>query len=159
MVDVSAEFAVGVLKGASAGDPGLRLDVVYSEDDSPWLTPAYRFDILVRGSRAGTISLRIGNDERMVRYAGHIGYGVNEEYRGHHLSERAVRLLLPLARAHGLDQVWIGCNPENAASCRTLERLGADYVETIAIPPDYERYYSRGEREKQRYCLDLSHVG
>lgn len=33
--------------------------------------------------------------------------------------------------------------------------LGAAFVETVALPPDYDRYYSRGEREKCRYRLSL----
>lgn len=155
MNQVSAELAHAVLAASRDDDLTLGLDTIYEPDGSPWMVPAYRFDILVWGRKAGTISLRVGDDERLLRYAGHVGYAVDEPWRGRHLAERATRLLFPLARAHGLDPLWIGCNPDNAPSRRTLERLGATFVEIVALPPDYDRYYSRGEREKCRYRLDL----
>ena len=155
MIPVSLALAQSIVSHVSDGDLTLALDTIYQPDGSPWMVPAYRFDILVRGERAGTISLRVGDNERLVRYAGHVGYAVDEPWRGHRLAERATRLLLPLAKAHGLDPLWIGCNPDNAPSRRTLERLGAEFVEVVPLPPDYDRYYSRGEREKCRYRLNL----
>lgn len=155
MIPVSNELAHAFLADARDDDLTLGLDVIYESDTSPWMAPAYRFDMLVQGAKVGTISLRVGDDERLVRYAGHVGYSVDEPWRGRRLAERATRLLLPLARAHGLDPLWIGCNPDNAPSRRTLERLGATFFETVALPPDYVRYYSRGEREKCRYRLSL----
>lgn len=156
MTQASAELGQAILADRRDGDLTLSLDTFYEPDGSPWMVPAYRFDMLVRGTKVGTISLRIGDNERLVRYAGHVGYSVDEPWRGDHLAERATRLLLPLAKAHDLDPLWIGCNPDNAASRRTLERLGAIFVEVVPIPPDYDRYYSRGEREKCRYRLDLA---
>lgn len=156
MIPVSATLARSVVGDARDGDLMLALDRIYEPDASPWMVSAYRFDMLVRDERAGTISLRIGDDARLVRYAGHVGFSVTEPYLGRHIAERATRLLFPLAKAHGLDPLWIGCNPDNAPSRRTLERLGAELVEVVALPPDYERYYNCGEREKCRYRLDLA---
>lgn len=155
MKSVSADLAHTILDDARDGELRLGLDTIYQPDGSPRMVPAYRFDMLVDGQKVGTISLRVGDNERLVRYAGHVGYSVDEPWRGRHLAERATRLLLPLAQAHGLDPLWIGCNPDNIASRRTLERLGAEFVEVVPLPPNYDRYYSRGEREKCRYRLDL----
>jgi tagatose 1,6-diphosphate aldolase len=74
--------------------------------------------------------------------------------RGRHYAERAARLLLPLARRHGMSELWITCNPDNAASRRTCERLGGELVEIVPIPPDHA-FYSRGERAKCRYLIRL----
>ena len=137
------------------GELTLALAQVFRLGNSPWKVPAYRFDMMVDGVRAGTASLRIGDERRLVLYAGHIGYAVEPDWRGRRLAERAVRLLYPLARAHGFDGLWATCTPDNTASRRTLERLGGVLVETVAIPPDYESY-ARGEREKCRYRLDLA---
>lgn len=156
MTHASAELGQTVLADRRDGDLTLSLDTFYKADDSPWMVPAYRFNMLVHGERVGTISLRVGSNERLVRYAGHVGYSVDEPWRGDHLAERATRLLLPLAKTHDLDPLWIGCNPDNVASRRALERLGAVFVEVVALPLDYERYYSRGEREKCRYRLNLA---
>jgi predicted acetyltransferase len=136
------------------GELTLALAKTFGAGDSPWKVPAYRFDMMIDRARAGTVSLRVGNEPRLVLYAGHVGYAVEPAWRGRHLAGRAVRLLYPLARAHGFDVLWATCTPDNLASRRTLERLGAIYVETVPIPPDYESY-ARGEREKCRYRLDL----
>ncbi len=151
----TAALAAAALAGRN--DDGLRLalDSIYAPEASPWAVPAYRFDMVVAGARAGTISLRIGTTDRVVLYAGQVGFSVEPEFRGRHLAERAVRLLLPLAARHGLDPLWITCNPDNVASRRTIERLGAAYVETVDLAPDYDRYVSRGERHKLRFRLDL----
>ena len=103
---------------------------------------------------AGGIGLRIGTNDEIRKYAGHVGYHVYPPARGHHYAERACRLLLPLARAHGIRDLWITVNPDNAASRRTCERLGASLVDTIMIPTDHP-FYARGERAKCRYVLAL----
>jgi tagatose 1,6-diphosphate aldolase len=103
---------------------------------------------------AGTINLRIGNNQNCEMYIGHIGYNVYPPARGNHYAERAVRLVLPLARHHGFDCVIITCNPDNVASRRTCERLGATLIETIDLPKDHP-LYQRGERQKCRYRLEI----
>lgn len=105
-------------------------------------------------SMAGGIGLRVGTTQAIELYYGHIGYHVYPPARGHHYAERACRLLLPLARYHGLRKLWITCNPDNLASRRTCERLGATLVEIIPVP-EGEALYVRGDYEKCRYRLDL----
>ncbi|HTL29219.1 MAG TPA: GNAT family N-acetyltransferase [Tepidisphaeraceae bacterium] len=102
----------------------------------------------------GAIGLRIGENEDTVRHYGHIGYNVFPAARGHHYAERASRLLLPLAKRHGMTALWITCNPDNAASRRTCERLGAHYIDTVQIPLNHP-LRSKGECEKCRYRIDL----
>lgn len=103
---------------------------------------------------AGGIGLRIGYTSDLEMYYGHFGYNVLPPARGNHYAERACRLLLPLARAHGMRTLWITCNPENVASRRTCERLGCTLVEIVALPVGHALHL-RGEREKCRYRLDL----
>lgn len=103
---------------------------------------------------AGGIGLRIGSTRELEMYYGHFGYNVFPPVRGNHYAERACRLLLPLARAHGLRRLWITCNPENLASRRTCERLGCSLVEIVTLPLGHPLQL-RGEREKCRYRLEL----
>ncbi len=118
--------------------------------------PTYRFEMRPAGRNdfVGRIDLRMGNTEHILMYAGHIGYGVEASYRGHHYAARACRLLMPLARSHGLQELWITCNPDNIASRRTCELAGAVFVEIVNLPKDTDMY-QRGERRKCRYRLDL----
>jgi len=106
---------------------------------------------------AGSICLRIGRTEDIERYFGHFGYHVYPAHRGRHFAERAVRLLLPLARDHGIDPVWITCNPGNYASRRTCTRLGAKWVDTVDVPIGHPLAL-KGEIVKCRYRLDVARV-
>ena len=117
--------------------------------------PAYEFDMHLTGVReaVGRISLRVGNTPEVVLYLGHIGYGVDMPYRGRHLAARSCKLLLPLAKSHGLDPVWITCNPDNWASRRTCELAGGTLVETVDVPSD-NSLFLRGETRKCRYRID-----
>lgn len=122
--------------------------------------PSYTFWMRLRDApadvptMAGTVSLRIGDTEDLRRYLGHVGYGVYPPARGRGLAERATRLLIPLARAHGLKELWITANPDNYASRRTCERLGGTLVETIDLPIGHPLYL-RGDRQKCRYRIEL----
>ena len=142
------------------GELELVLKACYPADPIKKYSPSYHFIMHVHGrvfsggSDAGRINLRIGENRDLEYYAGHIGYNVAPAFRGHHYAGRACRLLLPLVRMHGLRTLWITCNPDNIASRRTCEWLGAQFVEIVPVPVDHEIYFS-GDREKCRYRLDL----
>jgi predicted acetyltransferase len=103
-----------------------------------WRVPAYLFQL--RGCSdqyIGRIRLRVGWNDDIIKYAGQIGYAVEPAFRGRRYAERACRLILPLARRHELDELWITCQPDNLASRRTLERLGAKYAGILDVPSGY----------------------
>lgn len=143
-------------------DPGPlvdgELEVVIVEttpaDPARAWVPNYLFEMRVGGEKAGRISLRISNAMKIVTYCGHIGYAVDPEFRGNHYAERACRLILPIAKAHDQNPVWIMCNPSNIASRRTLERLGAELVDIVRVPCNSE-LYEMGDRESCRYRLNV----
>ncbi len=103
---------------------------------------------------AGGLGLRIGNNPEIELYSGNIGYHVYPPARGRHYAERACRLVMPLAKRHGLDHLWITTNPDNIPSQRTCQRLGAELIDTVTIPKDHP-FRSRGETAKCRYLLRL----
>jgi tagatose 1,6-diphosphate aldolase len=138
-------------------DGDLSLKLVAREPFNPstgWV-PVYRFDMLSRGKRAGGVSLRVANTPEIVLYLGHIGYGVDEPFRGRRYAARACRLLLPLAKHHHLDPLWITCNPDNWASRRSCELAGGVMIEIVDVPPG-NALYQRGEKQKCRYRIDLA---
>ena len=138
------------------GDLTLVLARRSPANNSRGYVPAYEFDMRQTGrlQKIGGIDLRVGNTHRLRMYGGHIGYGVNPTYRGHHYAARSCRLLFPLARRHGMKELWITCNPENIASRRTCELVGAVFVEIVDLPEDSDMYRI-GERRKCRYRVDL----
>ena len=116
--------------------------------------PTYRFEMRVGGLLAGNISLRLGHSEYIQKYAGHIGYGVDPMFRGHHYAARSCRLLFPVARSHGFHALWITCNPENVASRRTCELIGGQLMDIVDVPPIID-LYREGDRQKCRYRVLL----
>lgn len=116
--------------------------------------PGYYFQMrhTQTGEELGTINLRVGSTPHIERYAGHIGYGVHPAFRGHHYAARSVRLLLPFAKSLDIDPLWITCDPENAASRRSLEIAGAEFVEIVDVPEDCI-IYRNGHPRKCRFRL------
>ena len=111
--------------------------------------PAYHFDICThQGERLGECTLRVGYIRR-VYYGGHIGYEIDEAHRGHHYAEEACRILFRLARAHGMDHVYITCRPDNLPSRRTCERLGGELLETVELPQNNDMR----EHGLERVCI------
>jgi len=117
--------------------------------------PSYSFEMRLvhKRERMGQLSLRIGNNEN-ITYGGHIGYSVDDPYQGNHYAARSCILVFPLARQHGINPVWITCNPDNMASRRTCEIAGGKLIEIVDIPEDNNQY-EKGERQKCRYRFDL----
>ena len=139
-----------------------------ASDSSPGKVPQYHYWMRIRpntppkiGSRlplisiVGGIGLRVGSTHAIEMYYGHFGYHVYPPARGHHYAERSCRLLLPLAARHGIKSLWITCNPDNYASRRTCEALGARLISIVPVP-EGDPLFMRGEREKCRYRIDLT---
>jgi tagatose 1,6-diphosphate aldolase len=123
--------------------------------------PAYHFWMLADPAVGdppirivGGMGVRIGLTPEIEMYSGNIGYHVYPVARGRRFAERACRLVLPLARRHGLDRIWITCNPDNIASKRTCERLGARFVDVVTIPKEHP-FRPRGESAKCRYLIEF----
>lgn len=103
--------------------------------------PQYHFWITLHGSadRAGALRLRVGTPKQLF-FPGHIGYEVDPAHRGRHFAERSCRLILPVVSAHHLSSVVLTCRPDNLASRRTMERLGAKLLGQFEVPPTHEMY-------------------
>ena len=134
----------------------LKLELQKTMEAQPergWV-PAEFYHMVADGAVVGTIQLRLGNSEDLRLYGGQVGYSVVPEHRGHGHAGAALRLLVPIARQHGMAELWITCTPDNMASRRTLEKVGAVYVETVRVPLDSD-LHARGDYEMRRYRLDL----
>lgn len=138
------------------------LDLVLEEwrpaDPAKGHCPAYHFAVRFAGAseKIGEVRLRVGRVEQYpgLLTAGHIGYGISEPQRGHGYAVEACRLVRPLARAEGFDELVITCQPNNVASRRTLENLGAVLVGTFDVPPEHEMYKD-GRRKVLRFVWGL----
>jgi predicted acetyltransferase len=137
----------------SDGDINLLLYEKASADAVKGYVPAYKYTIVINGFPAGKCDIRIGDNEN-TWYGGHIGYEIFPQFRGHYYAAKACRLLKEVAIAHGMTQVYISSNPENTASRRTAEYIGAKLIKVIKLPEDQEMYLL-GERKKCIYSWDI----
>ena len=117
--------------------------------------PAYHFMICDKqGNGMGQCDLRIGYNDGLY-YGGHIGYSINEEYRGHHYAAKACMLLFELAKRHGMDHLYITCDPDNWPSRKTLEYLKGELLEIAELPEDNDMRVNDGDTEKCIFRFDL----
>ena len=123
----------------------LKITQKCSGDDE--MIPFYYYDI---------ISVRIGNNFHSY-YNGHIGYEIFKEYRGNGYAYRASLMVLDVERFHDMDFIYLTCDESNIASYKTIEKLGAEFVNICNVPKEYFGW--REDMERQRiYKLDLEMI-
>jgi len=133
--------------------PVVDLKVERREAAEAWnqyvLTYYYGIYLHNRPARIGNCDLRVGHNDELY-YAGNIGYQIDPVWRGHHYAFEASRMMLQEAQKNEMDYVLITCSPENTASKKTIEALGADYLKTVDVPKEHW-LYRRGETVKRIY--------
>jgi predicted acetyltransferase len=104
------------------------------------------------GEFCGSIGFRWqrGTTELPPYCLGHVGYSVVPWKRRRGYATRALRLLLPYARAEGLDHVELTTDADNLASRRVIEANGGTLVERFHKSAAY------GGAESLRFRIVLS---
>lgn len=115
--------------------------------------PAYLFAVCLGSERIGALGLRIGYTDGLY-YGGQIGYEIDEPYRGHGYAAAACRLVLPLAKAHGMTKLLISNERGNTASRRVCEKLGARHVRLARLPA-WTDLYRDGQRFVNIYEMEV----
>ncbi|MEE0966601.1 MAG: GNAT family N-acetyltransferase [Bacilli bacterium] len=127
----------------------MRLELLeYVSENLPKdFDPYYIYLIIVDNQEVGRIVYREGDDLSRY-YDGHIGYHIEEEYRGHHYSYDACLLL---KEKIDKEYVYITCDPGNIASQRIIEKLGCEFIESSIIPRSLRHVFNKDEKEKLIY--------
>lgn len=149
MVEISTGSLPEPPGGLAFGEVGLRFERMVPADPRRGFVPGYHFRMVTRAGEVGHINFRIGDTDHIRLYAGHIGYEVQEAFRGHRYAYQACLALAPLVRAI-YTSVIITADPDNYPSLRTIQRLGAVFINEVPVPktdPNYER----GSRTKRRF--------
>ena len=139
-----------MFKDIKLSDGEIYLDIYQSSDGDNDNPPTYRFCIQKHADNniVGRCSFRFGGTEnRHIKYGGNIGYDIDEPYRGNKYSLKACKLLLILAKSHGMQSIYITCSPDNKASRRICELLGADFVTILDLPEDDYNYINNGRKQ------------
>lgn len=112
--------------------------------------PSYHFRILNHEQRdVGHLNVRVGNTDHIRLAAGHIGFEIHPDHRGHHYALKACLAIGPWASGI-LDEILITTDPDNAASIRTIELLGATFMGLVDVPKN-DPHYQRGSFQKRVY--------
>ena len=90
----------------------------------PGIVPSHLYFLEEGGRLLGAIDLRWELNERLLHYAGQIGYGVRPTARGRGLATRMLGMALEKVRTRGWERVLITCLEENRASARVIEKNG-----------------------------------
>lgn len=138
------------------GDIDLRISKKAEPNQEKGYVPAYIFKITMHGKEepVGAVDLRVGSNSN-THYGGNIGYAIDKQYRGNGYAAKACKIVRQVAQAHGMQRLIITCNPDNIASRKTCENVGAELIEIVDLPPDNEMY-KLGARQKCRYEWDIS---
>ena len=72
----------------------------------------------------GQISVRHRLTDSLIRYGGHIGYGVRYSEWNRGYGTLMLRLALEKAKELGLERVLVTCDDDNFASARVMEKNG-----------------------------------
>lgn len=132
------------------GDVNLLFIQEFPGDPEKGFAPYYHFRIATdETGDAGFINFRIGETAHVLMFAGHIGYEVYPECRGKGLALAACRAIAPFVRSF-YRSVIITCDPDNEPSRKTIERLGARFLNEVPVPKS-EPAFDRGSRVKRRY--------
>ena len=94
-----------MFKDIKLSDDEIYLEIYQASDGDNENPPVYRFFIKTRvGSDiVGRCSFRAGDkNNRHIKYGGNIGYDIDEPHRGNKYSLKACKLLLILAKSHGI---------------------------------------------------------
>ena len=142
--------------GQMLGTPAfsLRLTKMVPAQPEKGYVPAFYFEMVAQGIPVGRCVLRVG-DSKLLQYAGHLGYEVQPQHRGRHFALRACWLLVGLARQCGLDEIYLTCEPDNIASRKTCEALGAQLMQKLAVPHNHD-LYTRGRTRLLQYRLPMA---
>lgn len=138
------------------GELDLAFDSYIPKEKSTYFSPTYRYNIFLHGKikSIGHVTLRT-DDNEITKYAGHIGYEIVQKYRGHHYAQKACRIIAGFTRALGRETLLITCNTDNAPSFKTIEALGARYLDTCEIAHD-SIAYRYNMRVKMRYEWNIN---
>jgi len=94
----------------------------------------------------GAIDIRHELNDYLLRYGGHIGYGIRPSQRRKGYAYQMLTLALPIAKELGINKALITCDKSNVGSAKTIMNNGG-ILENEVI---------NGDEITQRYWITLS---
>ncbi|MBO5096134.1 MAG: GNAT family N-acetyltransferase [Bacilli bacterium] len=111
-------------------DDELRLELSLG---LPYSLQFYYFIYDKQNNCVGNCGIRLFDDEK-YKYLGNIEYEIFEQYRGNNYASKACNLLSKVALFYNVDKITITAEPSNLASNKTIQKLGARFIEVRKVP-------------------------
>lgn len=126
----------------------IHLKIIEKFKGNDIIIPFYYYDIYENkyNKKVGKISIRIGYNYHSY-YNGHIGYEIDEEFRGNNYSLYASQAVLKVAKEYEMKSINLSCNESNRASRKIIEYLGCKLIEIIDVPKDYFGWFEGIEKQ------------
>ena len=104
------------------------------------LVPSYTYFFVREDDNkiVGMIDLRLGLNEYLRNFGGHIGYSIRPTERKKGYNKINLYLVLQEAQRYNLDKVLITCADSNEGSKKTILSLGGDYEKNTFDESDNE---------------------
>ncbi len=93
----------------------------------------------------GVIDIRHELNDYLLRYGGHIGYGIRPSQRRKGYASQMLTLALPIVKELGISKALITCDKNNVGSAKTIMNNGG-ILENEVI---------NGDEITQRYWIEL----
>lgn len=93
--------------------------------------------------------IEICYDTTVVRSRGHIGYEMDERYRGNSYMSKALELLVDEMLSRNLDNPTLAVYPSNIPSIRTVEKFGGEIIHEAQNRFDWNIYRVDLKSKKQ----------
>ena len=126
----------------------VSLKIIEKFQGNEVMIPFYYYDIYEKKSnkKVGKISIRIGTNYHSY-FNGHIGYEIDECFRGNYYSFYASQLVLQVAKHYEMRSINLTCNESNISSRKVIERLGCNLIEIIDVPKNYFGWHKGMEKQ------------
>lgn len=150
---MSYEKSVDDIKLLSDGEIELKLNLGL-ETTKQFYYMIYRISDDLKVGQCG-LRLKETDDNYFL---GNIEYEIFSFSRGNKYAEKAARLLAQVAALYGAKELSITASPENKASIKTIENLGAHFIEVKQVPKQM-RLYKSGTKYVSIYKWDIEKEG
>jgi acetyltransferase (GNAT) family protein len=93
--------------------------------------PGYFFDLYEGAHNVGTATVVITRDRALVNRCGHIGCDIQPQFRMQGYTERLANALLPLLKAHGIEEALITSEVGHQSLYDSIQRFGGVWLDQL----------------------------
>lgn len=104
---------------------------------------SYDYFLVDKQNFLGRISIRLDLTEKLLKFGGNIGYGINPKFWNRGYGNEILKLGLEKAKELGMKKVLITCDDDNIASAKIIEKNGGALENIVKNNIDGEEILTR----------------